>query len=340
MTSTLKRPAARKKTAKARPDNYQLVTDQIVAALEAGVVPWHRPWSLLSRPTSLTSGKPYRGINFFMLGYTADAKGYDSKWWGTFNQIKERAVAQARSEGREIVTTNSHGLTYWEVIDGERQLFRGGVRKGEKSTSIVFWRLLDKKDENGEVTGKVPLLNYYNVFNADQADGLPDLDEGRLLHDHDPIEDCEAIRDSYLSRAFGLELKHGGDRAVYNSMFDTVTMPVFNSFDTAEHYYGTLFHEFAHSTGHESRLKREKSFGNPFGSPDYSKEELIAEMTAAFVCGEAGIEVNVPDHAAYIANWLQVFKGDKKLLVSAGGAAQKAADLILGPQEAEETEDE
>ncbi len=262
------------------------MTDEIVAALEAGVVPWHRPWSLSGGPTRMSNGKPYRGINIFILGYRAQAKGYTSKWWGTYKEIAKRG---------------------------------GQVRAGEKSTQIIHWRLVEKKDAAGEVISKFPVLNYFNVFNADQADGL-DLDEGEL-RDHDAIDACEQIGDGYLARAGGLQLQHGGDEAAYSSMLDT-------------------FHEYAHSTGHESRLKREKSSGNPFGSPDYSKEELVAEMTAAFVCGEAGIDVNIPNRAAYIENWLQVFKGDKKLLVSAGGKAQSAADLILGPQDGAEDDGE
>jgi antirestriction protein ArdC len=337
-TKTRRKPSATKN----RVDTYQAVTDEIIAALESGLVPWHRPWSLTSGPTSLSTGKPYRGINVFLLGYKAQAKGYTSRWWGTFNQVQERAVATARKEGREIIEkTNGRGGRYYvELIDGVEEFFRGGVRKGEKGTTVVFWKFIEKKDEKGNVipNERIPMLRYFTVFNADQCDGL-DIPEDEL-HEHDPIESCEAIRDGYLSRALGLQLHHGGNSAYYAPMLDVVQMPPLNSFDTPEHYYGTLFHEFAHSTGHESRLNRKDAMFNPFGSPDYSKEELVAEMTAAFICGEADIDVNVPNKAAYIEHWLGKLRGDKKLLVSAAGAAQKAADLILGPPDGAEEDEE
>lgn len=341
LTSTTKRPRGRKAVAPRR-DAYQEVTDLIIAALEEGTVPWHKPWAESGRPTSLSTGKPYRGINIFILGYRAQAKGYSSKWWGTFPQIQERAVAAARKEGRQIEPrTNGRGGTYYvEITDDVEDFFRGGVRKGEKGSTVVFWRFVEKKDAKGNVipNERIPLLRYFTVFNADQADGLNLPAE--TAHEHDPIASAEAIRDSYLSRALGLQLRHGGGDAYYDYANEIVQMPKLNDFDTPEHYYGTLFHEFAHSTGHETRLKREKSSGNRFGDPDYSKEELVAEMTSAFVAGEVQIDVNVPNKAAYIEHWLGKLRSDKKLLVSAAGAAQKAADLILGPDEGAEEEEE
>ena len=147
------------------------------------------------------------------------------------------------------------------------------------------------------------MLRYFTVFNVDQVRrhrGAPSLEQFKLA-EHDPIESCEAIAAGYTA----VEVKHGGDRAFYAPALDYVGMPKLGAFDTPEHYYGTLFHELAHSTGHESRLARPSLINPaPFGSEDYSKEELVAEMAAAFLCGEAGIEVNVAHHAATSRRWL------------------------------------
>jgi antirestriction protein ArdC len=279
-------------------DAYAMVTDSIIEALEAGVVPWHKPWASLpgaGGPTSLSTMKPYRGINVLILGMQAMMKGYDSPFWLTFKQAKERG---------------------------------GCVRKGEKGTQVVLWKpVASKKDDNGEtVKDGYLMLRYFTVFNAEQCDGItvPEIEE---LPPFDPIEACETIALGYSS----VQVKHGGDRAYYSPALDYVQMPQAASFDTNEHYYGTLFHELAHSTGHSSRLARKSLISPaPFGSPDYSREELVAEIASAFLCGEAGIEVNVQHHAGYIASWLKVLKEDRKAIVTAAAQAQKAADMILG----------
>ena len=313
-------------------DAYKVVTDRIVEALEAGTVPWHKPWRSVrgEAPTSLSTGKEYRGINFWILSLTAAAGGYDSAYWATFNQAKEAAVKAAIREGREIVTEKSSRgkAVYYEIVNGERVLFKGGVRKGEKGTQIVLWKPFKKEVEKDgkKREEKFLMLRYFTVFNLDQCDGIkaPDAPE---LPEHDPIEACEQIARGYTS----VEVKHGGNRAFYSPALDYVGMPQVGAFDTVEHYYGTLFHELAHSTGHESRLARKSLIQpTPFGTPDYSREELVAEMAAAFLCGEAGIEVNVQHHAGYIASWLHVLQNDRKLLVQAAAAAQKASDYVLG----------
>lgn len=276
-------------------DPYDLVTGQIIAALEAGVVPWHKPWSAsIDGPRSLSTGKPYRGINVFVLDAARQRNGYDSRWWVTFNQARERG---------------------------------GCVRKGEKGTPVVFWKFIERKDEAGAVTDRIPFLRYFTVFNLDQCDDVPAPTEAEVA-EFNAIEQCEQIVAGYIS---GPTIKHGGDRAYYSPSLDYIQMPKPEQFDTPEHYYGVVFHEQAHSTGHESRLARPgvTALGS-FGDENYSREELIAEMTSAFVCGEAGIPVNVQHHAGYIQSWLRALKGDKKLVVQAAGAAQKAADLIVG----------
>lgn len=288
--------AAKRKTNKV--DAYGVVTDRIVAALKAGVVPWHRPWADGGGPRSLSTGKPYRGINIFTLSATAAIEGYTSPWWTTFNQAKERG---------------------------------GMVRKGAKGTPVVFWKQIVREDPNDpDEVRRIPFLRYSTVFNSEQCDDLevPELDD---LAAHEPIEVCEQIVKGFDRRHGGPRLTHGGDAAFYRRSNDTVTVPVLGQFESPEAYYAVTFHEFGHATGHPERLNR-KGITEPtiFGTPDYSQEELVAEMTAAFVCGEAGIPVNYPQHTGYLQSWLSVLGDDPKMVVHASGAAQRAADLILG----------
>jgi antirestriction protein ArdC len=280
-------------------DLYAEVTNQIVTMLEKGVVPWRSP--ILGRntagyPKNLQSGKAYRGINTFLLAFTAWAQGYDSVYWLTFNQAKERG---------------------------------GVVKKGEKSSMVVFWKEYEVIDKDNGEAKKVPILRYYNVFNARQCDGIkiPDSVKFEPL-DFKSIEAAEEIVKGYTDAP---AIEHGGQSAFYRPSTDTVRIPEPSRFTSAEEYYSTLFHELGHSTGHTKRLDRKLDTDpKPFGSPDYGKEELIAEMAAAFLCGHAGIQPAVIENqAAYLQGWLKQLKNDKKLVIAAAGAAQKAADWIL-----------
>jgi antirestriction protein ArdC len=278
-------------------DAYQAITDRVIEALEAGHVPWHRPWRSVrgQLPTSLQTGRAYRGINVWLLSLESMRQGYTSPYWITFKQAKERG---------------------------------GNVRRGEKGTQVVLWKPVRKQVENdaGEnEEHRYLVLRTYTVFNLEQTDGI-EMPEEEPLPERDPIEACEAIVTGYL---LGPDIRHGGNRAYYSPALDYVQMPQRGQFDTSEGYYATLFHELAHSTGHESRLNR-GGFGGGFGSESYSKEELVAEMAAAFLCGEAGIEVDIPQSASYIRSWLKALENDRKLLVSAAAAAQKASDRVLG----------
>jgi len=289
-------------------DAYQAITDRIVAALEEGTIPWEKPWISVrgEMPTSLQTGKPYKGINVWMLSLTAQMAGYGSPYWVTFKQAKERG---------------------------------GTVRQGEKGTQVVLWKPISKEIENEEGDKEEQrfwLLRSFTVFNLDQTDGI-EMPEEEPLPERDPIADCEAIVTGYL---LGPTISHGGNSAHYSPSRDAVQMPKMGQFDSSESYYGTLFHELAHSTGHKDRLNRETLIQPlPFGSEDYSKEELIAEMSAAMLSGVAGIEVPIERHAGYVQHWLKVLKDDRKLIVSAAGKAQKASDLILGIKE-EKKDDE
>jgi antirestriction protein ArdC len=287
-------------------DVYTIVTDSIIEALEAGTVPWSRPWrDVGGKPLSLATNKPYRGVNVFLLTLQSMSKGYTSPYWLTFKQAKERG---------------------------------GSVRKGEKGTQIVLWKPVKKEGETEGERKDYMLLRYYTVFNAEQCDGI-ETPELPALAEHNPIADAQTVVDRFIGVLNGPALAHGGNRAYYSPLLDRVQMPLMGAFETPEHYYGTTFHELAHSTGHTSRLDRAMTEPAPFGSPDYSREELVAEMTAAFLCGETGIEVNVSHHASYIASWLKALENDRKLVVHAAAAAQKAADCVLGTTFAKEEAD-
>ena len=207
----------------------------------------------------------------------------------------------------------------------------GRVKKGEKSSMVVFWRWIESEDEDnpGEMK-KIPFLRYYNVFHIDQCEGIQPKHSRPLPDVVKPDEAAEAIAADYLQRS-GVTLTHeAGDRAFYRPSTDSITLPLLAQFkDTAE-YYSTLFHEMTHSTGHSSRLNR-LTMVAAFGSEEYSKEELIAEISAAALVNHAGLETSgsLTNSAAYIKSWLAALKDDKRLIVSASGKAEKAVNLIL-----------
>jgi antirestriction protein ArdC len=285
-------------TKKARRDIYQEVTDKMITALERGTVPWRQPWAAGSLPLSMSTRRPYRGINVFILDITAQLEGYDSPWWGTYKQITERG---------------------------------GQVRKGEKSTMVILWRPVEKEDAAGNVVERFMVLRAYNVFNecqAEWAEGArrpvtPNAPEGS-----NPIDACDALVATYLAN--GPKLGHGGEHAYYKPSTDQVQMPARASFHGDEAYYSALFHELTHSTGAERRLNRPgiAEHGHRFGDVVYSAEELVAEMGATMMCGLAGIDqMTFENSAAYIASWIKVFQDDPQAIVKAGAAAQRAVDL-------------
>lgn len=286
-------------------DAYQVITDRIVGLLDKGIIPWQKPWSASqSHPQNLISRKPYRGVNVFLL----HAMSYESPFWITYKQAQELG---------------------------------GNVRRGEKACPVVFWKWLDTHDTASGEPKRVPFLRYYSVFNAAQCEGieshLPKSDESK--RDHNPIETAESVVAVMPKRP---EIKHGLDRAFYSPSGDFVGMPSPERFRSGEDYYSVLFHELTHSTGHETRLRRKgvsASDGewSAFGSTPYAKEELVAEMGAAFLCGHAGIvERTLENSAAYVKGWLGRLKDDPKLVVQAAAQAQKAADFILNKQHGQE----
>jgi antirestriction protein ArdC len=282
-------------------DIYSIVTERIINLLESGVVPWRRPWTSTGLPRNLVSKKPYRGVNFFLLS----ASKYVSPYWLTMRQANELG---------------------------------GHVRKGEESTAVVFWKIDDVKQSteglDNEETGNTRrrfLLRYYRVFNLEQCE-LPQVVLDKLpkieTHEHDPIEAAERIIADMPNRP---EIQYTGSKAFYSSITDRITLPPRDLFTSAEEFYATALHETVHSSGSEKRLAREGICeAAPFGSPVYSKEELVAEFGAAYLCAEAGISnAVIQNQAGYVAGWLKKLRDDRKLLVHAAAQAQRAADYIL-----------
>jgi len=285
-------------------DLFQIITDRIVAELEQGIIPWQKPWSGVQGAISHTTGKRYSLLNQMLLGCRS----------GEFVTFKE-----AQREG-------------------------GHIKKGEKASMIVFWKFLDsaKRDDDGNVVhgadGKpimesVPFLRYYNVFHIDQCEGIKPrfADEPTLGEKLSPDDAAEKIVEDYIHRSgVKLTIQHS-DRAFYSPSSDSVTVPELEQYTSVSEYYSTLFHELTHSTGHVSRLNRLSKEAS-FGSELYSKEELIAELGAAFLVNHVGLETDdsFRNSAGYIQSWLKALKDDKRLIVSAAGKADKAVALILG----------
>lgn len=291
-------------------DLYQVITDQIIEAMERGVCPWKKPWKTIGGFPRNIRGRHYRGINAFLLALQSDFNGWEQPLFLTFKQAKELG---------------------------------GKVRKGEKSTMVVFWKVFVPKEYAANPDACPPeekrwMLRYYRVFNVAQVDGLPAQSIPEIVeNDHSPIDACEEI---VANMPKCPRISTGANRASYTPAFDRVMIPALGSFDTAEAYHSTLFHELTHATGHDSRLARKGAFEGNFGSEPYAKEELVAELGAAFLCARAGIApAIIEDSAAYIAGWLRKLREDKTLIVSAASAAQKAADFIA-PREIEEEEEQ
>lgn len=276
-------------------DIYAAVTDRIIAQLEYGIIPWNKPWTgLQSGAVSGATGKPYSLLNQMLLGKPGE--------WYTWSQI---------------------------------QKLGGKVRKGEKSSMVVFWKQIPIKEEDPATGGKVerliPMLKYFNVFHVDQCEGI----EAKTIDPDaiDPATDktADSIIADYLNRS-GVTLEHRkGDDAFYRPADDLVVLPIRQQFQSMAEYYSTAFHELTHSTGHSSRLNRltGKAF---FGNEEYSREELVAEIGAAALMNHCGVETgsSFRNSTAYIQSWLRALRNDKRMIVSASGAAAKAFDLITG----------
>lgn len=288
-----------KKEIKMKNDVYQIVTDRIIRLLESGDVPWHRPWK---GGDQWPQNFVSRKVYRGINLFLLNAANYPSPFWLTFKQV---------------------------------QALGGQVKKGERSFPVVFWKVL-KEEVDGE-TKRIPFLRYHSVFNIAQCEGIhvPVIPTVETMFE--PIVKCEEVVSAMPKLP---TINHQDARASYSPTLDTVSMPESKLFESSEGYYSTLFHELIHSTGHVSRLNR-KGVTDPirFGSDPYSREELVAEMGAAFICGHCGIEHKTIDQSAgYIQSWLGKLKEDRRLVVHAAVQAQKACDFILDVEREEDEE--
>lgn len=271
-------------------DIYSEITSRIITEMENGVIPWQKPWVASGSCVSYATGKPYSLLNQMLLGRPGE--------YATFKQVQQAG---------------------------------GYVRKGAKAQMVVFWKWIEQEDEETGEKREIPLLRYYNVFHIDQCEGLKAKHTKPLPNTANANQTAERIICDYLE-ASGVKMEHReGDRAFYRPSTDSITLPHMAQFSATAEYYSTAFHELTHSTGHAKRLNRLDSTAY-FGSEAYSKEELIAEIGASALVNVAGLETakSFRNSTAYIQNWLQVLKGDKRFIVSASGKAEKAVGLILG----------
>ena len=274
-------------------DIYEAVTERIIAEMEKGIIPWHKPWfGTQEGAWSRTTGRPYSFINQMLLGKSGE--------YLTFKQV---------------------------VAEG------GKIKKGSKAKMVVFYKPypVKEKKEDGTIEEKtIPLLKYYNVFHIDDTEGVEPSKIEKKGSNNNPIEEAERLVENYKANNEGLKITNQkGDKACYRPLTDEIIVPEFEQFENEGEYYSTLFHEITHSTGTKSRCDRDLK--GRFGTEDYSKEELIAEMGAASLMNIIEIETErtFKNSAAYVQNWLQVLKNDKRFIVSAAGKAEKAVEYIL-----------
>ena len=294
-------------------DIYQEVTNRIIEQLKQGVIPWNKPWTgIASGAFNRVTKKPYSFINQMMLKHEGEYASY--KQWASLG---------------------------------------GQVRKGEKSEIVVFWKIIQaddvdadgnvRKDKNGNAKKKtIPILKYYRVFHISQVDGVEPL-ESVIATEHEPIEVAENIKLGYMERE-GIDIHEvAGDRAFYSVACDHIVTPLMEQFADIKEYYSTLFHEITHSTGAKHRLGRFDMDAKiaAFGSHDYSKEELVAELGASYLMSHCGIETDdtFRNSAAYIQSWIAALNNDKRMIVSAASRAEKAAKWVLYGKDMKPAED-
>jgi antirestriction protein ArdC len=292
-------------------DVYQRVTDKIVADLEKGELTWVKPWNSGNMDGKVVrplrhNGVPYSGINVLMLWGAAVESSFSSPFWMTFKQAQE---------------LGAH------------------VRKGEKGSLVVYANTITRTEEGedgSEEERTIPFMKGYTVFNVEQIEGLPAHYHAKAEAAIDPAQ-RNAQAEAFFA-ATGATVRQGGNSAHYSGGTDHVQMPVFESFRSPEAYYATLAHELTHWTKHETRLARD--FGRKrWGDEGYAKEELVAELGAAFLCADLGLTPEPGmDHAAYIQSWLKVLKDDKRAIFAAASHAQKAADYLHSLQPKAEQE--
>jgi antirestriction protein ArdC len=286
-------------------DTYQEVTDAVINALEEGTVIWQCPWNQVGLPKNITSNITYRGWNLFLLNFHSMIKGYPTPYYITYKQA---------------------------------QKLNGTIKKGEKGVRIIYWAKVTLKNQEEQSQQAVDDIakpktimvpKVYTVFNTAQTEGIEfPAFEPESRSEIEIIEACENVIAEMPNRP---TIRKNGSNAYYQPSTDTVVVPSLKRCKSNEAYYSTLFHELAHSTGHASRLNRKELLeADGFGTATYAKEELTAEMTAAFLSAITGIgQATIDNSAAYIESWLKALKNDKTLVIKAAAQAQRAADYIM-----------
>lgn len=280
-------------------DLHVSVTARIVEELERGAVPWLKPWKTGSAcntpamPRNASTGRPYRGINVPILWDAADSRGFPVHAWMTYRQAKELG---------------------------------GQVRRGERGAAVIFMKRIEEPTEAAtEEDAKARMrmtLRVYTVFNVAQIDGLPEKTVADVSAPVSRPPEGELTRFVVATRA---QVAIGGDIACYFPRRDLIRMPHFASFESAESYFATLFHELGHWTGHESRLNRDQD--GEFGSTAYGAEELLAELTSAFLCAQLGLRGELR-HAGYLQGWIKLLREDVRAIFRAASQASRAAQYL------------
>jgi len=276
-------------------DLYAEVSARILAELEAGALPWIKPWSATpgaNTPCNAVTNRPYSGCNVVLL-WMAQAAGYQMPRFLTYKQATELG---------------------------------GHVRKGERGTKVYFVKQLEiREDADDESSTRlIPMMREYTVFNVEQCEGLPDSVKALKPARARNPDSRDDLADEFL-RSTGADIREGHGEAYYVPSRDFISLPAFGAFKGADHFYNVAFHELTHWTGHRRRLDRDLK--NRFGSRDYAAEELIAELGAAFLCAEFGFDGDLR-HAGYVGHWIELLKADKRAFFTACSQASKAADYL------------
>ena len=291
---------------KKRNNVYQMVTDRVIEQMKKGIIPWHRPWIGTAGTINYVTRKPYSLLNQMLLAREGE--------WITFKQLKELG---------------------------------GSVKKGSKAGLVVFYGkytyTIEETEENedGEEAPvikeyTIPVLRYYKVFHISDCTGIESKMESKpVTVASEPIERAEEIINDYIEREEGLKFKNDepSNSAFYSPYDDSVVVPMLSQYSVIEEYYSTVFHELTHSTMTESRCKRmNENKKVAYGSADYSREELVAELGSAMLCtiAELNSEKTFKNSVAYIQGWLHALENDNKMIVWAASRAEKAAQYILG----------
>ena len=298
-------------TKNTRKDVYQIITDEVIKGLEDKGLNWFKCWKETGLAINHTTGRAYTRLNQLMLTYYISALEYKSREFITFKKAKELG-------GQVIKGAKSHIVVYWLI--SYYTLDDKGQRKYTKTST-------GREDEHKSFTPR-----YYRVFNLDFVEGLDDKwEENKGIEGtiFEPRENADLIYTNMINKP---TLRHAGDRAFYQPSKHHIQMPLQSSFDDSDSYYKVLFHELVHSTGHEDLLNRKTLVSSSgFGSTNYSKEELVAEMGCMFLCAVLDLEPkdNKVNSQAYINGWVKKLKEQPKMILQASTQSEKAVEYIL-----------